>query len=456
VPKGETALCIANSNGFAYVGSSSGAIFKISSTNGTREVYSKQADHAAPVVDLAWSAGNETLASIDRSGHMVLWDSSGNKCTSTDIVDSSSSLALVAVSGGFVAVGARIHFLGLNTQKPAAVQHLVYGAFTAGERITACIGCGPVLLFSTSRVILSVLLPALGDSSWSSEPTEYVMQAPVIAISAHTVGHRLLAVLAALEGGLLHSCQYDLIDNAWLKGSRSQVAPGSVLAIFHSHHKALGVFGTADAPTLSALDLKSVASATAIQSSARSVKRSRADAAGTAVSVASVLPRAKQSRGAVTDSVSLAERLAALSDAHTISTEQDTSEQSSMVELGTSSIAVPLSQALNSGNDALLERCLAGAASGHAIADTVQALSGGDALLLLNQLMVKFEKRPSRGAALLLWLKSTLQEHAGSLMTVPALSDRLLPLYQGVNQRMATFKKLLRLQGRLDLLLAHV
>lgn len=72
------------------------------------------------------------------------------------------------------------------------------------------------------------------------------------------------------------------------------------------------------------------------------------------------------------------------------------------------------------------------------------------------RLMEKFEARPSRGAALVPWLRAVMVQHTAYLMTVPGLVHKLARLYQTVDARLVVFKKLLKLSGRLDLVLSQL
>lgn len=68
----------------------------------------------------------------------------------------------------------------------------------------------------------------------------------------------------------------------------------------------------------------------------------------------------------------------------------------------------------------------------------------------------KLEKSPSRAASLGQWIRALLSCHLGYLVSVPGLSEKLALLHQLIDRRVASFPKLLQLQGRLDLLLKRV
>lgn len=59
----------------------------------------------------------------------------------------------------------------------------------------------------------------------------------------------------------------------------------------------------------------------------------------------------------------------------------------------------------------------------------------------------------SRALQLLPWLSALLVHHAAYLLTVPQAKPLLAQLHQCIDQRLAPFRKLLKLNGRLTLLL---
>ena len=69
---------------------------------------------------------------------------------------------------------------------------------------------------------------------------------------------------------------------------------------------------------------------------------------------------------------------------------------------------------------------------------------------------VRLQSRPGRGAQLSTWLHALVSCHAGYLLTLPDLPDRLSALYALLECRLAPYKKLLRLEGRLGLVMAQV
>jgi U3 small nucleolar RNA-associated protein 5 len=116
------------------------------------------------------------------------------------------------------------------------------------------------------------------------------------------------------------------------------------------------------------------------------------------------------------------------------------------------SLQTVLSQALRTGDETLLEFCL-GTRDMRELQRTVDRLPIEDVMPLLAALVARFQARPHRGAQLLEWLRALLTRHASLLVAQPALPDSLMLLNQAVSARLSSFKKLLRVAGRLTLLL---
>lgn len=121
----------------------------------------------------------------------------------------------------------------------------------------------------------------------------------------------------------------------------------------------------------------------------------------------------------------------------------------------TGSLAVVLSQALQAHDDAQLEMVLAVADKG-VIATTVSRLASPMVLPFLQRVVARFQAKPTRGAQLLAWVRAVLTSHTGFLLSQPSLVASLEGLYTIIDTRVSVYKKLLKLSGRLDLLLAQV
>jgi U3 small nucleolar RNA-associated protein 5 len=122
----------------------------------------------------------------------------------------------------------------------------------------------------------------------------------------------------------------------------------------------------------------------------------------------------------------------------------------------TGSLQTILTQALHSNDKTLLEYCLAeGGRSSTVIRETVERLPLKFVLPLLNSVVERFRSKPSRGVYLMAWIRQILNSHTSYLMSVPEVGASLAGLYQAIDHRMGVFKKLLQLQGRLDLVMAQ-
>lgn len=119
------------------------------------------------------------------------------------------------------------------------------------------------------------------------------------------------------------------------------------------------------------------------------------------------------------------------------------------------SLVTLLEQALQSGDEGLLEQCLS-CNNQQMIALTTQELSTSKVLVFLKKLIAKFEKRPTRGQLITVWLANVLKYHISYLITVPDLSRQLAALSTIIEHRLSNHSKLVALAGRLDLLMAQI
>jgi hypothetical protein len=148
---------------------------------------------------------------------------------------------------------------------------------------------------------------------------------------------------------------------------------------------------------------------------------------------------------------SLSRNLQRLEDA----SDKPQTTKASLATPTTDSLVTLVDQALQSGDDALLEQCLV--VTDNAVVEaTARRLPTGRIVVFLRKLVAKFEKRPSRGLLLTRWLSSILRYHTSYLITVPDLSFQLAGLSQMLEQRLASYTRLSSLAGRLDLLLSQV
>mmetsp|Transcript_21989 Transcript_21989/g.32679 ORF Transcript_21989/g.32679 Transcript_21989/m.32679 type:complete len:696 (-) Transcript_21989:29-2116(-) len=114
-----------------------------------------------------------------------------------------------------------------------------------------------------------------------------------------------------------------------------------------------------------------------------------------------------------------------------------------------------LIQALNTSDKALLASCLE-ISDIQIIEKTVEKLPVKFVMPFLQTIVKKFESQPGRGTALIVWIKSILVQHTAYLVSAPHLAPQLSRLYQTVDSRLMVFNKLLKLSGRLDLIMAQL
>lgn len=128
----------------------------------------------------------------------------------------------------------------------------------------------------------------------------------------------------------------------------------------------------------------------------------------------------------------------------------------------TGSLQTVLAQALHTNDDTLLEQCLAAGSSGSQsrregqIKATVSRLSAHFVAPFVTKLVAKLQRNQNRGLELIPWIRACLRIHIGYLLTVPHLARSLATLAAIIDNRLVPFKKLLTLQGRLDLVLSQV
>jgi U3 small nucleolar RNA-associated protein 5 len=118
------------------------------------------------------------------------------------------------------------------------------------------------------------------------------------------------------------------------------------------------------------------------------------------------------------------------------------------------SLSVLLSQALRSGDRALLEQCL-GVANERVVANSVKRLVPLDAALLLRAAVERLQSRPARGQQMAGWIHAVLLHHTAYLMAAPGAAPVLSSLYSIIEARLSVQRQLLSLAGRLELLLAQ-
>ncbi|KAJ3106543.1 WD repeat-containing protein 43 [Phlyctochytrium planicorne] len=114
-----------------------------------------------------------------------------------------------------------------------------------------------------------------------------------------------------------------------------------------------------------------------------------------------------------------------------------------------------LAQAVHSNDKQLLETTLT-VSDPRIILATVRRLQPSLVVPLLDMLVGRLQAKPNRAAALIDWVRSIVVAHAAFLMTDPALVKHLGALYQALDSRVSTFEKLIKLSGRLDLVMSQI
>ncbi len=149
-----------------------------------------------------------------------------------------------------------------------------------------------------------------------------------------------------------------------------------------------------------------------------------------------------------------AERIAALQGETAPSAAGGAAAPAPSGPLKADSLAVLLSQALQSGDKVLLERCLA-VRNDAVITKTVKRLAPTDAAVFLRLAVQRLQSAPARGEQLATWIRAVLLHHTAYLSGVAGAQGTLGYLYQLIEARLASYQPLLALSGRLDLVLAN-
>ncbi|KAG2426863.1 hypothetical protein HYH02_014716 [Chlamydomonas schloesseri] len=160
--------------------------------------------------------------------------------------------------------------------------------------------------------------------------------------------------------------------------------------------------------------------------------------------------------------VPLGERVAALEarslgSAGAAAEEAGTSGASASMPGGSAkadSLSVLLTQAIRSNDRALLERCLA-TSSTSVIANTVARIVPMDAANFLKAAVDRLVSKPNRAVQLVPWIRAVLHHHTAYLMSAPGVQPALTSLFQAIDARVRLHDPLLRLYGRLGLVLHH-
>jgi len=119
------------------------------------------------------------------------------------------------------------------------------------------------------------------------------------------------------------------------------------------------------------------------------------------------------------------------------------------------SIQIVLQQAIHNRDKVLLESCLS-ISDPVVISNTMERLATATVIPFIEEVVKRFQDSPNRGLLLNVWLRAALRFHAPYLMSVPDLVKTLSSLYLVVDSRLASYNRLLKLSGRLDLLTSQI
>jgi len=130
-------------------------------------------------------------------------------------------------------------------------------------------------------------------------------------------------------------------------------------------------------------------------------------------------------------------------------------DETKSIAVKATSITGMLVQALHTGDKAMLDSCFA-VSDVSIIRNTVLRVPSKYIITFLNEAVHRFHARSHRNTTLVTWIKALLQIHAGYLISQPDLVQVLSTLYMVVDTRLTLFKKMVKLNGRLDLLLSQI
>ncbi|KAJ2158471.1 Small subunit (SSU) processome component [Coemansia sp. RSA 552] len=159
---------------------------------------------------------------------------------------------------------------------------------------------------------------------------------------------------------------------------------------------------------------------------------------------------AEANRAADQPAPSLADRIRQLS----VDTENKAEGGSAVaagLKLSAGTLVRVLVQSLHTSDDEMLDTVLGNSSRTAIVRDTVLHLPTAYVLPFLQQLFVRFHSTPARAHELLPWIRNALAFHSSYLVAIPSLVPQLSGFYQGIEQRLDTHQRLLRLSGRLEL-----
>ena len=166
-------------------------------------------------------------------------------------------------------------------------------------------------------------------------------------------------------------------------------------------------------------------------------------------------PSEKRRRTTADNQLTIGERLKALAAAVEEEDEGRSGKEGESEVPTSESLAVVLTQALQSSDRRLLEHCLQfqGEATINA---TVRKLPAPQVLPLLNAIIGKLEKRHGRVTELCSWITAILTNHTSYILSVANVTDKLGALHEIMEERVQVLPSLLQVAGRLDLIFSQV
>jgi U3 small nucleolar RNA-associated protein 5 len=143
-----------------------------------------------------------------------------------------------------------------------------------------------------------------------------------------------------------------------------------------------------------------------------------------------------------------------------LSLEDQLAEKMTIKEVGsgtltTDSMTSILIQALHTNDIQLLEDVLH-VNDAKLISSTLEKLPSNYVIPFLNAIIERFEGKYKRGYSLMAWIKAIFVSKMSYLVTIPDFHNRIRILYNLVDSRLHTFDKVMKLYGRLDLVVQQV
>ena len=146
-----------------------------------------------------------------------------------------------------------------------------------------------------------------------------------------------------------------------------------------------------------------------------------------------------------------------ITETYPIKVESDHFKESSQV---VNSLALPkmnglveiLIQGATSNDASLLETAFSVTES-NLVRSTLQKLPADKVILVLDALVVRITHKPVRALQLVPWIQMLLQTQAMALLAIPDFAERVKPLQVIIEGRTKSFKRMMQLKGKIDMLI---